>query len=197
MPSSRSAQVERKTAETDIRVSLTLDGQGRCETDTGIGFFDHMLTAFARHGLFNLAVTCSGDLDVDAHHTVEDVGICLGQAISQALGDKAGIGRFGQSHVPMDEALARAVVDASGRPYLVYVAELEEERIGAFPTSLGAEFFRALADNARINLHVELLRGSNAHHAIEAIFKAVARALRQAVERDLRVSGVPSTKGVL
>ena len=197
MSNPRNARIQRKTAETDIDLTLALDGCGTCRTETGIGFFDHMLTAFARHGLFDLTVACKGDLEVDAHHTVEDVGICLGQGFSQALGDKAGIVRFGHSYVPMDEALARAVVDLSGRPYLVYNAAFTEEMIGAFPSSLALECLRALVDNARISLHIDLLRGANAHHGIEAIFKATARALRQAVERDARAQGVPSTKGVL
>lgn len=193
----RTAGIQRKTSETDIDLSLSLDGAGDCRAETGVGFFDHMLTAFARHGLFDLDVTCRGDLEVDAHHTVEDVGICLGQALAQALGERAGIARFGHSYVPMDEALARAVVDLSGRPYLVYNAGLKEEMIGAFPAALAPEFFRALADHGRLNLHIDLLRGANAHHGVEAIFKAVARALRQACEQDPRVGSIPSTKGVL
>jgi imidazoleglycerol-phosphate dehydratase len=156
-----------------------------------------MLTALARHGLFDLKVTCRGDLEVDAHHTVEDIGICLGQALFQALGNKTGITRFGTSHVPMDEALARAVIDLSGRPYLVYHADFAEEMIGTFPTTLSLEFFRAFSDNARLNLHIDLLHGTNAHHSIEAIFKAVARALKTAVMHDPRVEGIPSTKGAL
>ena len=197
MPDPRTAQIQRKTSETDIDLILTLDGSGDCRAETGIGFFDHMLTALSRHGLFNLEISCRGDLDVDAHHTVEDIGICLGQALDQALGNRAGITRFGSSYVPMDEALARAVIDLSGRPYLVYNAGFAEEMIGTFPTVLGLEFFRALSDNARLNLHIDLLRGTNAHHGIEAIFKAVARALRQAVGLDARIEGVPSTKGTL
>ena len=197
MSSPRMARVKRKTTETDIDLSLTLDGAGLCRGKTGIGFFDHMLTTFAGHALFDLQLTCSGDLEVDAHHTVEDIGICAGQVLAQALGDKAGITRFGQSYVPMDETLARAVVDVSGRPYLVYEVPLSEETVGAFPAALAQEFFRALADHAMINLHVDLVRGSNAHHEVEAIFKAVARALRSAVRRDPEVSGIPSTKGVL
>ena len=193
----RTARIQRKTSETDIDLSLVLDGSGTCQTETGIGFFDHMLTALARHSLFDLNVACRGDLDIDAHHTVEDVGICLGQALARALGDRAGIARFGSSCVPMDEALARAVVDLSGRPYLVYNAAFSEEMIGAFPTALSPEFFRSVADHARITLHIDLLRGENAHHGVEAIFKALARALRQATEHDPRVTGVPSTKGVL
>jgi imidazoleglycerol-phosphate dehydratase len=197
MSNPRTARVQRKTTETDIVLSLTLDGSGRCSTASGIGFFDHMLTTFARHALFDVQLSCSGDLEVDAHHTVEDIGICAGQALAQTLGDKAGIARFGQSYVPMDETLARAVVDVSGRPYLIYNVTPSEETIGAFPAALAREFFRALADHAMINLHIDLVRGSNAHHEVEAIFKAVARALRGAVTRDPEISGIPSTKGVL
>ncbi len=193
----RQATIDRKTTETDIRLDLNIDGSGTCESETGIGFFDHMLTALARHGQFDLRVKCSGDLEVDAHHTVEDVGICLGQAFSQTLGDKAGITRFGSTCVPMDEALARVVVDFSGRPYLVFNASFDEEMIGTFPSALAEEFFRALADHGRINLHIDLIRGTNAHHSVEAIYKAVARALRTAVAIDPNVRGIPSTKGVL
>ena len=198
--SSRTAHIQRKTSETDIDLILALTGTGESHIDTGIGFFDHMLTALARHGLFDLTVTCKGDLEVDAHHTVEDIGICLGQALSNALGDKASIARFGSAYVPMDEALARAVVDLSGRAHLIYNAAFAEERIGAFPTALGLEsFFTALAHNARLNLHIDLIRGNNAHHGMEAIFKAVARSLRQAVTLDEPggISGIPSTKGSL
>lgn len=197
MSDPRTAHIQRKTSETDIDLTFTLDGSGTCTSETGIGFFDHMLTALARHGLFDLNVTCRGDLDIDAHHTVEDIGICLGQALFQALGNKTGITRFGASYVPMDEALARAVIDLSGRPYLVYHADFTEERIGTFPTVLGLEFFRAFSDNARLNLHIDLLRGTNAHHSIEAIFKAVAQALKTAVAHDPRIEGIPSTKGAL
>lgn len=193
----RQANIDRKTTETDIRLALTIEGSGACNPQTGIGFFDHMLTALARHGQFDLDVVCSGDLEVDAHHTVEDVGICLGQAFAQAIGDKAGMTRFGSAYVPMDEALARAAVDFSGRPYLVFNATFEEEMIGAFPSALAEEFFRSLSDHARINLHIDLIRGSNAHHSVEAIFKAVARAFRTAVAIDPGVRGIPSTKGVL
>ena len=193
----RNTNVQRATSETDIRLSLNLDGSGVSQVESGIGFFDHMLTAFTQHGQFNLDVKCRGDLEVDAHHTVEDIGICLGQAFDETLGDKSGITRFGNAVVPMDEALARAIVDLSGRPYLVYEAELEEATVGTFPTELGAEFFRSLADHGRFNLHIDLLRGSNAHHCLEAIFKAVARALRQAVAMDAGLKGIPSTKGVL
>lgn len=193
----RQASIDRKTSETDIRLNLSIDGTGSCDAATRIGFFDHMLTAFARHGQFDLTVKCTGDLEVDAHHTVEDVGICLGQAIGQAVGDKAGITRFGSAYVPMDEALARAAVDFSGRPYLVFNATFEEEMIGAFPSALAEEFFRSLADHARINLHIDLIRGSNSHHAVEAIYKSVSRAVRTAVSLDAGVRGIPSTKGVL
>ena len=178
-------------------LDLVLDGSGACRAETGIGFFDHMLAAFARHALFDLSATCRGDLQVDAHHTVEDLGICVGQAVAECLGHKAGIARFGHSYVTMDEALARAVVDLSGRPYLSYNVSLDEEVIGTFPTSLCLEFFRALADHGRMNLHIDLLRGTNAHHGVEAVFKAVARALRQAAQPDPRVGGIPSTKGAL
>ncbi|MDA0745473.1 MAG: imidazoleglycerol-phosphate dehydratase HisB [bacterium] len=194
---SRTARIQRATSETDIDLSFTLDGSGTCCSETGIGFFDHMLNAFTRHGLFDLDLTCRGDLNVDAHHTVEDTGICLGQAVAEALSDRAGITRFGSAYVPMDEALARAVVDLSGRPYLVYNAGFSEEMVGEFPTSLALEFFRSLADHGRMNLHIDLIRGTNAHHGIEAIFKAVGRALRQACAFDPGVSGIPSTKGVL
>lgn len=195
--SPRTAHIQRETSETDIDLSLDLIGTGDSNIDTGIGFFDHMLAALARHALLNLDITCKGDLEVDAHHTVEDVGICLGLALSDALGDKTGIARFGSAYVPMDEALARAVVDLSGRACIVYRADFAEERIGAFPTALGLEFFTAFAHNARLNLHIDLLRCANAHHGMEAIFKAVARSLRQAVALDPRIGGVPSTKGSL
>ncbi len=193
----RNADVQRATSETDIRLTLTLDGTGTSRIESGIGFFDHMLTAFSRHSQFDLDIVCQGDLEIDAHHTVEDIGICLGQALNDALGDKSGITRFGSAVVPMDEALARAVVDLSGRPYLIYHANLDETTVGAFPTELGEEFFRSLTDHGRLNLHIDLIRGSNAHHCLEAIFKAVARAARQAVSPDPGVTGIPSTKGVL
>lgn len=195
--SPRTAHIQRETSETDIDLSLDLIGAGDSNIDTGIGFFDHMLAALARHALLDLDITCKGDLEVDAHHTVEDVGICLGLALSDALGDKTGIARFGSAYVPMDDALARAVVDLSGRACIVYCADFAEERIGAFPTALGLEFFTAFAHNARLNLHIDLLRCANAHHGMEAIFKAVARSLRQAVALDPRIGGVPSTKGSL
>jgi imidazoleglycerol-phosphate dehydratase len=197
MANEQTDAILRQTSETDISLSLTLDGSGLCTVDTGIGFFDHMLTALTKHGLFDLSITCRGDLDVDAHHTVEDVGICMGQVLDKTLGDKKGLTRFGSAYVPMDEALARAVIDLSGRGHLVYEATFKEEIIGTFPTSLGVEFFTALAQNGRFNLHIDLIRSSNAHHGMEAIFKAVARALRQAVSLDPRVTDVPSTKGSL
>ncbi len=197
MSATRSARIQRRTLETDIEVELSLDGSGASEVATGVGFFDHMLTAFARHGLFDLRVKCAGDLEVDAHHSVEDVGIFLGQAVDQALADKAGVRRFGHSYVPMDDALARAVVDLSGRPYMVLDGSFEVSRVGDFPVALLREFLRAVADHGRMNLHVDILRGTDAHHAIEAAFKAFGRALDQASGRDERVEGVPSTKGSL
>ena len=193
----RRARVERRTSETEIDLTLVLDGSGRCEVGTGVGFFDHMLHAFARHGLFDLTLTCRGDLDVDAHHSVEDVGICLGQALAGALGDKAGIQRFGHAYVPMDDALARAVVDLSGRSYLALNAAFRDGSVGGLPVALVPEFLRAFADHGRLNLHVDLLRGADDHHGIEAIFKALGRALDMAALRSDRVSGVPSTKGTL
>ena len=193
----RSARIERRTTETQIDLELCLDGGGECRVETGIGFFDHMLNAFARHGLFDLVIQCQGDLEVDAHHTVEDVGICLGQAIDQALGDKVGIQRYGHSYVPMDEALARAAIDLSGRAYLVLRAAFNDERVGELPVALVREFFYAVADQGRMNLHLDLLRGQNDHHGIEALFKAFARALDMASQKSDRVQGIPSTKGAL
>jgi imidazoleglycerol-phosphate dehydratase len=193
----RVARIERQTSETDIQLELCLDGQGTCRIETGIGFFDHMLNAFARHGLFDLQVHCAGDLHVDQHHSVEDVGICLGMAIDKALAGKEGIQRYGHSYVPMDEALARSVIDLSGRAYLVLSAQFCDERIGDFPTALVREFFQAVAGQARMNLHIDLLRCANDHHGVEAIFKAFGRALDAASLRSDRVHGVPSTKGAL
>jgi imidazoleglycerol-phosphate dehydratase len=193
----RSATITRTTNETDITLTLDIDGSGGTEIATGVPFFDHMLDALGRHGLLDLAVAARGDLDVDAHHTVEDVGIVLGTAIAQALGDKRGIRRFGSAAVPMDEALVLAAIDISGRGQLTYAVELPIEIIGTFDTTLAKEFFVALATNAGITLHVHKLAGDNAHHIIEAAFKAVARALREACEIDARVDGVPSTKGSL
>jgi len=193
----RSVSLERTTGETRINLSLTLDGEGRSDIRTGIPFFDHMLTLFSRHGLFDLEVVAKGDIEVDFHHTVEDVGITLGQAFAKALGDKAGIRRYGHAYVPMDEALARVVVDCSGRPFLAYDAPRGVEAIGLFPFQLVEEFLRALAVNAGLTLHVSVLAGRDAHHMAEGIFKALGRALDIAVSHDERVKGIPSTKGVL
>lgn len=193
----RQAEVNRKTKETDITVKLNLDGTGESTISTGIGFFDHMLTLFARHGHFNLQIQCQGDLDVDGHHTVEDVGLALGEAITRALGTKEGITRYGTSYVPMDEALCRAIVDLSGRPFLVCKAEFPGDSMGEMNTELVEEFFRALAAQGRMNLHVEVLYGKNCHHMAEAMFKAMARALAAAICLDSRVKGIPSTKGTL
>jgi imidazoleglycerol-phosphate dehydratase len=193
----RSASIRRETAETKIELSLDLDGTGRHDLATGVGFFDHMLTHLARHGLFDLTVKCQGDLHVDAHHTVEDVGICLGKCLAQALSDKAGIRRFGSATVPMDETLVTAAVDLSGRPFLVWNADVPNELLGTFRSALAEEFWRAASSAGAFNLHVVLHHGRNTHHMVEAIFKATARALRAAVEPDPRGSGVPSTKGVL
>jgi imidazoleglycerol-phosphate dehydratase len=194
---SRTAQIHRQTAETKIDLTLNLDGGGTSQITTGVGFFDHMLTLLAKHSLFDLTVAATGDLHVDAHHTVEDVGICLGQSISQALGDKAGIRRYGSATVPMDEVLVTAAVDLSGRAFCAWNVDLPGEVIGSFNAPLAEEFWRAVANNAAMNLHVLCYYGRNAHHIIEGIFKAAARALRQAAEPDPRMPGVPSTKGVL
>ncbi len=193
----RAAKVERRTRETDISLRLGLDGQGRARVATGIGFFDHMLTAFATHARFDLELRCRGDLHVDAHHSVEDVGICLGQALRQALGDKAGIVRFGHAYVPLDEALSRCVVDLSGRPALHYGVTFKARQIGTMPTELFEDFFWALCDHGRLSIHLDTLRGRNSHHIAETLFKCAARALAMAVARDPRVAGIPSTKGSL
>ena len=193
----RSASITRETRETQITVTLDLDGGSKVAVTTGVPFFDHMLDAFGRHGLFDLTVDAKGDLEIDAHHTVEDVGIVLGQAIAKALADKSGITRYGSSVLPMDEALVLAAVDISGRGALYYDVALPIEIIGTFDTTLAKEFLTALATNAGITLHVRSLAGDNAHHIIEAAFKAVARAFAAAVALDPRVSGVPSTKGAL
>jgi imidazoleglycerol-phosphate dehydratase len=194
----RAATITRTTTETDITVTVDLDGTGACEVDTGIGFLDHMLTAFARHGLFDLTLRAEGDLHIDCHHTTEDVGIVLGQAIRQALGDKRGIRRFGHALIPMDETLAEAAVDISGRPFLAWSVSFERPKIGEMDTELFEEFFRALAFNAMVTLHVTRRAGHNAHHVAEACFKATARALRMAVEPDPRAGdAIPSTKGAL
>lgn len=193
----RTAKVARTTGETNITVGLDLDGSGSARIATGVAFFDHMLDAFTRHGTFDIEVAAEGDLEVDAHHTVEDVGIVIGQAISQALGDRTGIARFGDCAMPMDEALVLAAVDVSGRGQLHWDVTLPIEIIGTFDTTLAKEFLIALATNAGMTLHVRSLAGENSHHIIEAAFKAVARAIRQAVAIDPRVTGVPSTKGTL
>jgi imidazoleglycerol-phosphate dehydratase len=196
---SRSAVIARKTTETDIRIRLNLDGRGEHAVATGIPFLDHMLAQVARHGHFDLGVDASGDLQVDLHHTVEDVGIALGDAVSQALGDKAGIVRYGAARVPMDESLASAVVDLSGRPYLVFQApQIAGERIGTFDADLVREFLLGLTNHLRANVHVQVEYGQNPHHMVEAAFKALGRALDQATRQDPRVAGViPSTKGSL
>ena len=197
MSAKRQTQIERKTSETDIALEFCIDGTGAYEIRTGIGFFDHMLGLFSRHGFFDLKLLAQGDLDVDAHHTVEDVGICLGQAIHRALGDRRGIVRYGTAFVPMDEALARVVLDLSGRPYLSYKALLSSQKIGDFDPGLAISFFRAVSDHAKMNLHVDLLRGKDGHHSLEAVFKAFGRALDQASGLDRRIEDVLSTKGTL
>ena len=197
-PWNRRAEISRETSETAITVALGLDGEGRADIATGIGFLDHMLTALARHGLFDLKVRAKGDLHIDFHHTTEDVGIVMGQCLRQALGDKRGIRRYGAAVIPMDEALAETAVDISGRPFLAWSVTFAQPKIGEMDTELFEEFFRALAFNAGITLHVTQKAGTNAHHVAEACFKALARALREAVEPDPRaISAIPSTKGVL
>ena len=193
----RTAQIDRKTRETEIHVSLGLDGEGAGERVTGVGFFDHMLDLLARHGHLDLIVEARGDLDTGAHHTVEDVGICIGQALDQALGDRAGIARYGQATIPMDEALASCAIDISGRGLCVFEAALPPGAVGNFDHELVEEFLRALALNAKLTLHLTVERGTNAHHVIEASFKALARALRAATALDATERGVPSTKGTL
>jgi imidazoleglycerol-phosphate dehydratase len=194
----RVADIHRKTNETDLHVRVALDGAGEARVHTGIGFFDHMLEALARHALLDLTVEASGDLHVDGHHTVEDTGIALGQAIAQALGNRAGIRRYAEAMVPLDEALVRAVVDVSGRPYLSYHIEIAKwQMLGDYDVFLTPEFFRALVLNAGLTAHLDLVRGDNPHHIVEATFKAFARALDGATVVDPRVRGVPSTKGVL
>ena len=193
----RQAQIRRKTTETDVRVELVLDGSGKASIATGVGFLDHMLTLLARHSLMNLKVAAKGDLAVDAHHTVEDVGLGFGQALAEALGDKRGIARYGSSTVPMDEALVLAAVDLGGRPALAFGLDLRRRRVGDFDTELVQDFFQAVANAAKINVHLVQMAGRNTHHLIEAAFKAFARALGQAVAPDPRVKGVPSSKGKL
>ena len=193
----RRAEIDRKTAETEIHVSLALDDDGAGTRDTGVGFLDHMLDLLARHGHLHLDVSARGDLQTGAHHTVEDVGICIGQALDQALGDRAGISRYGQATVPMDESRVSCAIDISGRGLCVFEASLPPGSIGNFDHELSEEFFRALATNAKFTLHITVQTGSNAHHVIEAMFKALARALRAAVAPDPTEHGVPSTKGTL
>ncbi len=193
----RTAVIERETKETKIQVRINLDGTGESCIETGIGFFDHMLDSFARHGQFDLNVSANGDLHVDAHHTVEDVGICLGKAFKKAVGDKTGITRFGNAAIPMDEALTLAAVDLSGRGFLAIDLQIEQENIGEMPSHLVTEFFRAFAANAELTLHIRQFCGKNPHHIAESVFKSAARALREAVAFDSRTSGIPSTKGSL
>ncbi len=195
--SQRTAEVRRSTAETDVRVALTLDGTGQAENHTGVPFLDHMLDQITRHGSFDLTVAASGDLEIDAHHTVEDVGITLGQAFKQAVGDKQGIRRYGHAYVPLDEALSRVVVDFSGRPYLVYELPGTIETAGGFNVSLAREFFRAVANSAGLNLHIHVKYGQNDHHVTESVFKSFGRALDQATALDRRIAEVASSKGKL
>jgi len=194
----RTAEISRNTLETQIRVQLDLDGAGKSQLATGVGFFDHMLDQIARHGMIDLVIEAKGDLHIDAHHTVEDVGITLGQALAQALGDKKGLTRYGHAYVPLDEALSRVVVDLSGRPGLSFNVEFTRAMIGEFDVDLAREFFQAVVNHAGITVHIDNLRGDNAHHQAESVFKAFARALRMAVSADPRAGGmVPSTKGSL
>ena len=196
-PTMRAAEVKRDTKETRIRVKLNLDGSGAGKLDTGVPFLDHMLDQVARHGVFDLEISAKGDLHIDAHHTVEDIGITLGQAFARALGDKQGIRRYGHAYVPLDEALSRVVVDFSGRPGLDFKIDFVRARIGEFDVDLVHEFFQGFVNHAQVTLHVDNLKGDNAHHQAETAFKAFARALRMAVELDPRIKGVPSTKGSL
>jgi imidazoleglycerol-phosphate dehydratase len=194
----RRASVARNTKETQIRVELDLDGSGRCDVKTGLGFLDHMLDQVARHGMVDLVVQASGDLHIDGHHTVEDIGITLGQAFAQAVGDKAGVRRYGHAYVPLDEALSRVVIDLSGRPGLEWHVDFTRAMIGEFDVDLAHEFFQGFSNHAQVTLHVDNLRGDNAHHQCETVFKAFGRALRMAVEPDPRAGGaIPSTKGTL
>ena len=194
---SRQAEIKRATKETDIHVKLDLDGEGKSEVSTGVPFLDHMLELFARHGLFDLEVRCKGDLQIDDHHSVEDTAICLGQAFAEALGDKKGVARYGAAYTPMDETLARAVVDLSGRSYLVYKVRNTRDRIGTFSVELSEHFWHSFAEHCKCNLHIEVFYGRNQHHIIEAVFKSAARALSQATRLDERIQGVMSTKGSL
>ena len=193
----RTAKLKRKTKETNISIILELNGTGKYDIWTGIGFLDHMLELFAKHGMFDIQLRCKGDLRVDDHHTTEDVAIVLGQAFGRALGDRSGIARYGSAYVPMDEALARCVVDLGGRPALVFKADFNRKKVGDLSTEMIRHFFLSFAENIKGNVHIEVLYGSNTHHKIEAMFKALARALRVACEKDVRVKGVLSTKGSL
>ena len=193
----RRAEIERKTAETQISIKLNLDGEGTCDIATGIGFLDHMLTLLAKHSFMDLTVKAKGDLEVDSHHTVEDIGIVLGEALQEALGDKAGIHRYGNCFIPMDETLAQVCLDFSGRPFLVFDAEIPKIQLGNYDAEMTEEFFRAVAMHCGLTLHIRVLYGSNVHHIIEAIFKAFARAVAEATAVDPRVKGVMSSKGVL
>jgi imidazoleglycerol-phosphate dehydratase len=193
----RAAEIERSTSETTIRLRLALDGSGECSAATGLGFFDHMLDLLARHARLDLDVQASGDLQTGSHHTTEDIGIVLGQALDRALGDRSGIARYGDATVPMDEALAACSIDVSGRPYCAFAGSIPEAMIGGWETELTEEFFRAVANNARLTVHVRLLAGTNAHHMVEASFKSFARALRVATALDDAETGIPSTKGML
>jgi len=193
----RNAKIERKTKETDIRIELQIDGSGKAEIETGMPFFNHMLESFTRHGFFDVRVQAKGDLEVDYHHTVEDVGLALGQAFKESLGDKHGIRRFGEASCPLDETLARVVIDLSGRPYLSYNVKIRPGRVGTFDTDLPHEFYAAFANQLGMNLHIDVVRGENPHHIIEACFKAFARAMDMATQLDNRIQGVLSTKGSL
>ena len=197
MSETRAAAVSRETSETTIEVTLDLDGDGESTVDTGIGFFDHMLTALAKHGLFDLTVRCDGDLEIDDHHTVEDVGITIGEALDEALGDKRGIVRYADRRVPLDEAVASVVVDVSGRPYFVFNGEFSQDQVGEFTSDMARHFAESLALNAGLTLHAEIVAGTNAHHEVEALFKSLARALDDATRVDGRRSDTPSTKGEL
>jgi len=194
---SRNASIDRTTKETSIKLSLDLDGTGKAELNSSIPFLDHMLEQIARHGLIDLMVDAKGDREIDDHHTVEDIGICLGEALRDAIGDKSGIVRYGHAYVPLDEALSRVVLDFSGRPGLEYHIDFPKETVGGFDIDLFKEFFQAVSNHGRISLHIDTLRGNNNHHIIETVFKAFGRALRMAVESDPRQSGIPSTKGAL
>jgi imidazoleglycerol-phosphate dehydratase len=194
---SRKTEIKRKTKETDVQLTLNLDGDGNSRIDTGVPFLDHMLELFSRHGLFDLDLTCRGDLKIDDHHSVEDIAICLGQAFARALGDKQGIARYGAAYVPMDETLGRAVVDLSGRSYLVYRVSNPREKVGTFAVELAEHFWHSFTEHCKCNLHIEIFYGRNQHHIIEAVFKAAARALSQATRIDQRIQGVMSTKGII